>query len=264
MGTKIDIFIFDRSIWHPSVLSARNCILFLGIQLLARLLCYSVSRHATREGICAGNFFARALVPFASRLNDRRLLLPNAESKYYRAVSGREERQMCRGIMKFAEKICEADVSNVTRSVPSFYANKSGGRLISPWCSDAAVAIAVVNIGVGDGVGVGVDTPGRRSNVSRRYDSSRGTPWKQIYRQRLVLTSCPRFSTDSPGTSAYVRERVFTRNMSPYRAIMYLVRLHLKDPSSRLHYRRLIPRPSFEIQNNYFVLSGFITFKSYF
>jgi len=40
-------------------------------------------------------------------------------------------------MMKFAEKISEADVLNVTWSVPSFYANKSGERLISPWCSDA-------------------------------------------------------------------------------------------------------------------------------
>lgn len=63
---------------------------------------------------------------------------------------------MCRGIMKFAGKISEADVSNVTWSVPSFYANKSGGRLISPWCSDAAVAVAVVNVGVSVGNGTGV------------------------------------------------------------------------------------------------------------
>lgn len=51
---------------------------------------------------------------------------------------------MCRGIMKFAGKISEADVSNVTWSVPSFYANKSGERLISPWCSDADAAADVV------------------------------------------------------------------------------------------------------------------------
>lgn len=61
---------------------------------------------------------------------------------------------MCRGIMKFAGKISEADVSNVTWSVPSFYANKSGGRLISPWCSDAAIAVVNVGIDVGGGVGV--------------------------------------------------------------------------------------------------------------
>jgi len=65
--------------------------------------------------------------------------------------------------MKFAGKISEADVSNVTWSVLSFYANKSGGRLISPWCSDTTVAVAIVNVGVGVGVGVNiVDGRGRR------------------------------------------------------------------------------------------------------
>jgi len=48
--------------------------------------------------------------------------------------------------MKFAEKISEADVSNVTWSVPSFYANKSGERLISPWCSPMPPPFVVVVI----------------------------------------------------------------------------------------------------------------------
>lgn len=77
---------------------------------------------------------------------------------------------MCRGIMKFAEKISEADVSNVTWSVPSFYANKSGERLISPWCSDAAAVAAVDAIVVVGGSGV-VDGI-RRPDVNRRYGSA--------------------------------------------------------------------------------------------
>lgn len=88
--------------------------------------------------------------------------------------------------MKFVEKICEADVSNVTRSVPSFYANKSEGRLISPWCSDAAVAIAVVNIGVGVGDDIGVGVDGQHDTLTSAGDTipaeftALRAPWKQI------------------------------------------------------------------------------------
>lgn len=165
-GRKINIFVFIRFtiLDLQSFSFIRDCILFpiLSIQLFARF--DSISRHATREKICFGNFLARALSHLHIQLNDCRLLFPNEESKYH-AVSGREERQVCQGIMKFAGKISEADVSNVTWSVLSFYANKSGGRLISPWCSDTTVAVAIVNVGVGVGVVDGRDDAWRQPKI---------------------------------------------------------------------------------------------------
>lgn len=104
-------------------------------------------KNLRQKFLCAYSILSLMTVACCCRIRNRSTIVRPAGAT-----------QMCRRIMKFAGKICKADVSNVTRSVPSFYANKSGGRLISPWCSDAAVAIAVnINIGVGGGIGVGVD-----------------------------------------------------------------------------------------------------------
>lgn len=158
MHRNEDRFIFDRFDILESFSSSRNCI-SLSRRPVSRAfaMLLGLATRDERKNLRREFFFARALILFASGL----MIVVRCcrMRKYHRArVSGRE-RQVCRGIMKYAEKICEADISNVTRSVPSFYANKSGGRLISPRCSDAAVAIAVVNIGVGagDDIGVGVD-----------------------------------------------------------------------------------------------------------
>lgn len=71
--------------------------------------------------------------------------------------------------MKFAGKISEADVSNVTWSVPSFYANKSGERLISPWCSDAAAVTVVIVVDDDDNDDDGDDGDDGFVNGGERY-----------------------------------------------------------------------------------------------
>lgn len=85
-----DKYIYLREIWHRLILFVRSRLhsLFYSGHSGSRALCDSTQsrRHATREKICTGNFFVFYFIRI--RLNDCRLLFPNAELKYHRAVSG--------------------------------------------------------------------------------------------------------------------------------------------------------------------------------